>query len=306
VVSTDYLSASALPAQAARTCGCGSCDACGLERVRFFPRQILGADDLNAEQRYFREKQRRHNRYLHGWGVVCGCEVKPSPTKAKPFQVVICPGYVITPQGDEILIGCPALFDLATCMVSSDDPCALSVPCPPVTSSTPMRSLIYLTVCYRDCVTRPVRVVPAGCSCDEAECDYSRIRDAYEFSCLSQKPAAAAGPTCQQLCDGVILPCPPCPQDNCVVLATIRLETKFMPSPAITDEALAAQYLTAQNSPMTIDNLTDRRLLYSTANLQTMALCNCGKKTTAAPAVDTPVVTDPGTGPQGPDDTAPG
>jgi hypothetical protein len=149
-------------------------------------------------------------------------------------------------------------------------------------------------------------VVPAGCSCDEAECDYSRIRDAYEFSCLSQKPAAAAGPTCQQLCDGVILPCPPCPQDNCVVLATIRLETKFMPSPAITDEALAAQYLTAQNSPMTIDNLTDRRLLYSTANLQTMALCNCGKKTTAAPAVDTPVVTDPGTGPQGPDDTAPG
>src|SRR5262252_2558224 len=230
-MSINTVNVNTLPAHAARTCSCGCCDTCGLERVRFFPRQILGADDLNTEQRYFREKLRRHNRFLHGWGVVCGCEVKPSPTKDKPFQVVICPGYVITPFGDEIMIGTPALFDLATCLVSSDDPCALSVPCPPVTSSTPLRSLIYLAVCYRECITRPVRVAPAGCSCDEAECDYSRIRDAYAFSCLSQKPAPAAGPTCQQLCDGVILPCPPCPQDNCVVLATIRLETKFVPNP---------------------------------------------------------------------------
>jgi hypothetical protein len=290
-MSTDYVSVNALPARVTGTCGCGCCDTCGLERVRFFPRQILGADDLNAEQRYFREKQRRHNRYLHGWGAVCGCEVKPSPTHAKPFQVVICPGYVITPQGDEIMIGTPALFDLATCLVSSDDPCALSAPCPPITSSTPLRSVIYLAVCYRECVTRPVRVAPAGCSCDEAECDYSRIRDAYQFSCLSQKPAPAAGPTCQQLCDGVILPCPPCPQDNCVVLATIRLETQFVPNPNITDVALAAQYLVAENSPMQIDNLTDRRLLYSTANLQTMALCNCGTDSKSAQVVDTPVIT---------------
>lgn len=300
MVSTNTVNVNALPARAASTCGCGcGCDnACGLERVRFFPRQILGADDLNTEQRYFREKQRRHNRYLHGWGVVCGCEVKPSPTKAKPFQVVICPGYVITPCGDEIMIGAPALFDLATCLVSSDDPCALSVPCPPVTLSTPLRSLIYLAVCYRECVVRPVRVAPGGCSCDEAECDYSRIRDAYAFSCLSQKPAPDAGPTCQQLCDGGILPCPSCPQDNCVVLATIRLETHFVPDPNISDTTLAAQYLIAQNSPMRIDNLTDRRLLYSTTNLQTMALCNCGTQPAPPPAqvVDTPVIDNLGTG----------
>ena len=298
-MSTDYASVTTLPARAASTCSCGSCDTCGLERVRFFPRQILGADDLNTEQRYFREKQRRHNRYLHGWGVVCGCEVKPSPTTAKPFQVVICPGYVVTPCGDEIMIGTPALFDLATCLVSSDDPCALSVPCPPVTSSTPMRSLIYLAVCYRECVTRPVRVAPAGCSCDEAQCDYSRIRDGYQFSCLSQKPATVTGPTCQQLCDGVILPCPPCPQDNCVVLATIRLETQFVPNPNISDATLAAQYLVAENAPMKIDNLTDRPLLYSTANLQTMALCNCGGGTAPTQVVDTPVISDLGTGPLG-------
>ncbi|HEV2953952.1 MAG TPA: chitobiase/beta-hexosaminidase C-terminal domain-containing protein, partial [Candidatus Dormibacteraeota bacterium] len=238
-----------------------------------------------------------HNRYLHGWGVVCGCEVRPAPTAAKPFQVVICPGYVITPEGDEIMIGCPAVFDLATCMVKSDDPCAFASPCPPVTSNNPMRSLIYLAVCYKECEVRPVRVAPGGCSCDDAQCDYSRIRDAYEFSCLDQKPTYPTGPTCDELCQGGILPCPPCPQDNCVVLATIRLETQFVPNPNISDANLAAQYLVGYNSPMQIDNLTDRRLLYSTANLQTMALCNCAPGTQTVTQVDTPVINDLGTGP---------
>ncbi|MBJ7601423.1 chitobiase/beta-hexosaminidase C-terminal domain-containing protein [Candidatus Nephthysia bennettiae] len=280
-------------------CDCGCDDACGLERVRFFPRQILGAEDLNTEQRYFKQKMRRHNRYLHGWGVVCGCEVKPAPTATKPYQVLICPGYVITPEGDEIMVGCPALYDLATCMVSSDDPCAFSRPCPPVTSSTPMRSRIYLTVCYKECEVRPVRVAPGGCSCDDAVCDYSRIRDAYEFSCLDSLPGSHQKPayTCEQLCQGGILPCPPCPPDNCVVLATIRIDTQFRPAPpprGVSEQTLTTQYLVAQNAPLRIDNLSDRRLLYSTEMLQAMALCQCGPQ--RLPVVDTPVINDLGTG----------
>ena len=296
-VTTNPIVVSQKPA--GQPCDCGACDTCGLERVRFVPRQILGADDLTTEQYYFREKLRRHNRYLHGWGVVCGCDVKPSPTAQRPFQVLICPGYVITPEGDEIMIGRPALFDLASCLVTSDDPCAFAAPCPPVTSSTPTRSLIYLAVCYKECQVRPIRLAPGGCSCDEAECDYSRIRDAYEFSCLSNKPTCSAGPTCSELCQGGIFPCPACPQTNCVVLATIRLETKYVPNPNISDANLAAQYLVGVNSPMQIDTTTDRPLLYSTANLQTMALCNCGGTIPTEPQVATPVITNLGTGPDG-------
>ena len=45
------------------------CASCGepLERMRYFPRQLLTADDMRTEQEYFREKMRRHNRYLVGW-----------------------------------------------------------------------------------------------------------------------------------------------------------------------------------------------------------------------------------------------
>jgi hypothetical protein len=257
-----------------------------LERVRFFPRQILGADDLNTEQRYFKQKMRRHNRYLHGWGVACGCEVKPAPTAARPYQVVICPGYIVTPEGDEIMIGCPATFDLATCMVDSDDPCAFARPCPPVTSITPLRSKIYLAVCYKECQVRPVRVAPAGCSCDDAQCDYSRIRDAYEFDCLDALPAShvPAQYTCPELCQGGVFPCPPCPPDNCVVLATIRINLNYQ---AANSRALTAANLAAQTAAVQIDNLSDRRLLYGAAMLQQMALCQCGqpgKKSQVTPA----------------------
>ena len=77
---------------------CTTCELdSGLERVRYFSRQLIGAEDMTAEQRYFRERLRRHNRFAHGWGVVCGCDVKPAPLPKKPWRVRVCPGYVLGP-----------------------------------------------------------------------------------------------------------------------------------------------------------------------------------------------------------------
>lgn len=49
------------------------------DRLSYFYGQMLHARDLQAEQSYFREKLKLHNRCLHGWGVVCGLEVTPPP-----------------------------------------------------------------------------------------------------------------------------------------------------------------------------------------------------------------------------------
>ncbi|PYV22134.1 MAG: hypothetical protein DMG27_18945 [Acidobacteria bacterium] len=52
--------------------GCGPispCDTSIAERPRYFPRQLITPDDVTLEQDYFRNKLRRHNRLLHGWGV---------------------------------------------------------------------------------------------------------------------------------------------------------------------------------------------------------------------------------------------
>jgi hypothetical protein len=45
------------------------------ERPHFFTGQLLTADDLQAEQDYFRGKSRLHHRLLHGWGIVSGLGV---------------------------------------------------------------------------------------------------------------------------------------------------------------------------------------------------------------------------------------
>ena len=73
-----------------------TCVLCGtaLERVRYFPRQLITADDMRAEQEFILNKMRRHNRFLHGWGVVCGCKVVPMPTDQHPWQVQVCPGWL--------------------------------------------------------------------------------------------------------------------------------------------------------------------------------------------------------------------
>lgn len=50
-----------------------------LERLQYFYGQMLGPGDFRAEQTFFREKLKLHNRCLHGYGTVCGLEVVPVP-----------------------------------------------------------------------------------------------------------------------------------------------------------------------------------------------------------------------------------
>jgi hypothetical protein len=119
-----------------------------VERLRYFPRQLLTADDMRVEQEYFREKARRHNRYLHGWGVVCGCTVEAIAGSKTP-QVRVCPGYVVDPQGDEICIDRCVDVDLKT--GAAEQPCSVRWPCPPV-GEVPVvndgRATVYIAVRY--------------------------------------------------------------------------------------------------------------------------------------------------------------
>src|SRR5215510_12010501 len=89
-----------------------------LERPRYFPRQLITPVEMTLEQTYFRDKFRRHNRLLHGWGVVCGAQVclvpKPDQSDAEPWKVAVHPGYILGPFGDEIVIDRERVIDLRT------------------------------------------------------------------------------------------------------------------------------------------------------------------------------------------------
>ena len=81
------------------------CPACAglecLERPRFFAGQLLTESELNGEQAYVVAKNRLHNRYLHGPGVVCGLQVGCDPCDG---WVTIAPGYAIDPCGNDIVV----------------------------------------------------------------------------------------------------------------------------------------------------------------------------------------------------------
>jgi hypothetical protein len=251
----------------------------GLERVRYFPRQLITADDMTTEQEYLRQRDRRHNRFLHGWGVTCGLGVEPAPTQEKPWQVRVCPGYAIGPQGDEISLAQPVLIDLASGVCDDHAPCQ-PWPCPPSTSGSygapggggtyagGQRKALPLLIAIRhaECDSKPVRVHPLGCGCDETLCEYSRIRDDVEVRVLCDLPKSHETYLVQmmqwaqafaQWMEGKprgpmpVPSCPQCPDDPWVVLAAATLPSK-------PDEALSEANLDFKIRPV----------LYSTQMLQ--------------------------------------
>src|SRR5215471_1422070 len=83
-------------------CCCPACTGLEcLDRTRFFAGQLLTEADLNNEQSYWLAKSRLHNRYLVGWGVVCGLQVVCSECDG---WVTVKSGYAIDPCGNDIIV----------------------------------------------------------------------------------------------------------------------------------------------------------------------------------------------------------
>ncbi len=227
-------------------CGCGHIHNGVTERPRYFPRQLITPDDMNLEQDYFRDRLRRHNRFLHGWGVVCGAEVceavetgSDGTATKKPWTVVIQPGYVLGPYGDEIYIDCPREVDVRTSGVSAvtgdalagaDDPW-----CVPVRTARTAGGTVYVGVRYQQVATRKVPVHPVGCGCDDSPCEASRWCDGFEICVLDKCPDSRAGSAPLQMVSasahgveafvgGRSPACPGKVEDDCVVLAKVTFD----------------------------------------------------------------------------------
>jgi hypothetical protein len=205
----------------------------GLQRPRYFPRQLVTPAELNLESRYFIERMRRHNRLFHGWGVVCGLQVCRVPTadgtSAEPWKVKVRPGYAIDGFGNEIRVDTDRIVDLraTSTAAASDDPAGeVDDPwCCDVWTDRPAGP-VWIAVCHLERLARPVRIQPSGCGCDDVGCEYSRWQDGYEIRILDACPPSqgVAPPTPEQFLESLTGPlrdCPACPEDPCVVLARV-------------------------------------------------------------------------------------
>ena len=147
------------------SCGCGH-SACAThtipERPRYYPGQVMTPLELSLQNDYIRDKLRRHNFFLHGWGVVCGLLVRPliqPEGGVVPWKAVVQPGYALGPFGDEILLDAERVIDLRTTGVSGT--CGEPVPegADPWCSDINVRrgGTVYVAIKFKEVQTRPSR-----------------------------------------------------------------------------------------------------------------------------------------------------
>jgi hypothetical protein len=79
------------------------------DRPYFFASRLLSANDMQAEQEYFRGKSRLHNRCLHGWGIVNGLGVSIE----QGTTLLVSPGLALDCAGNELVLSAPEQMSLA-------------------------------------------------------------------------------------------------------------------------------------------------------------------------------------------------
>lgn len=180
-------------------------------RARFDTGTYLTAAALSLEQRYRLQGLRRHNRQLHGWGVVCGLLVVPATTPARPWAVAVCPGFAIGPHGDEIEVPERTQVDIGEFLWSR--------PAAPAGTTVPVWRA-YVAVRYVEREDALKAVPQQGCGCSEPEYAATRVLDSFEAAVIWTQPSP---PPALDICTPPGPPCPECPESPWVVLARVAL-----------------------------------------------------------------------------------
>lgn len=209
-------------------CGCSSCVTCAslqcLCRPRFFAGQLVTDADFRRLDSYLVGKDRLHNRFLHGTGVVCGLEVVCDPCAD---TVTVRPGYALGPCGEDIVV-CSAATVPVAALIRADRQAHARAACPPGSdayTSTPndcdaLEQRWVLGICYDEHPGRPVTSLTttscssscncgcrtsqgtsSGCGCETTSarpapvgCEPTVVCEGYRFVLTKEKPVRLREP----------------------------------------------------------------------------------------------------------------
>lgn len=210
-------------------------------RLRYFHGQLLGHQDLQTEQDYFREKLKLLNRCLHGYGTVCGLKVVPvlddpecesSSDDYDPKQqtggeheqhgykepkhgykdrpgacVEIECGLALDCEGNELMVRQPIRVDIWRHLSDAERQELME----DIRGDRKQRPRVYLSICYCVQPIDPVRPkIPDACNA-VSECIYSKLRDTVKVKLSLRRPTTDH---CRNNC------CDKC-KNKCLLLASI-------------------------------------------------------------------------------------
>jgi hypothetical protein len=192
------------------------CQSQGFMRPRFFAGQLLTEEDLQELGNYVVAKNRLHNRFLFGEGVVCGLEVTCHPCGGG--QVIVHPGYALDCCGNDLTLACAQTLDinvmvreLRRTMLGFDcgDPCAEKAETArPANAAkgeeqeTPEDIARHYCLSLRYCeeLTDPVAPYSTGEPCGAQVCEPTRVREGLRFELRCRQEGKPAGGLVARIC----------------------------------------------------------------------------------------------------------
>ncbi|MCG8353892.1 MAG: hypothetical protein MI924_39510 [Chloroflexales bacterium] len=157
-----------------------ACRLNSLEQPRFFHGQLLTDQDLTALLNWAQDKMRLV-RYRHGWGVVCGLEVRCDPQHEG--HIIVGPGYAVSDCGDDIILSCESdPYDLSKVCFEHEAVCAdLYKQAGQEAEDQEPYVEVDLYIRYAEQGASPQTALGRRV-CGQTEiCEYSRTRETYEL-----------------------------------------------------------------------------------------------------------------------------
>jgi predicted flap endonuclease-1-like 5' DNA nuclease len=175
-------------------CGCQGTEAhcCRLDcvrRPRFFCGQLLTDQDLTSLVEWT-DRRLRLSRYRHGWGVVCGLDIRCDPKHHG--MLTLMPGYAIGCCGEDIVVCKESPIDLSVWCKPPVDPCAelrrqqpgyvpyVEVGC--VRMPVGELRILDLSIRYDEKLTDAQTALGRGLCHRDAECEYTRVEESYRVT----------------------------------------------------------------------------------------------------------------------------
>lgn len=144
---------------------------------------LLGVEDFRAEQGFHVGRLRRHQRLLHGAGVVAGY---PVDFNAELFDLRVGGGYAIDALGRDLLlevtqcVNLPLWWEKHAKDEDFDD----------IENPKDATFDLEVVVCYATCLDRPVPAIAEPCAGDAADIAHSRLCETVTLSLLRHKTTA--------------------------------------------------------------------------------------------------------------------
>lgn len=152
------------------------------KHVNYSVGMVLGVDDLTQEFTYLSSRDRWLARDLLGYGTICGLKVSID-ADAKGPRVMVTSGAALSPSGQLICVRPAQCAYLNDWLNANPDQLGEAIGSPPGTQIK-----LYLTLCYRDCLTDNVPIAGEPCRTEDELMAPSRIADDFKLELRTTPP----------------------------------------------------------------------------------------------------------------------